>query len=333
MIMKAPIMGLLVSTFFNVVALHAFDMQSNGGSNYAWYDIDESQTSGNSCREPYGIIANYHVGGVRDTVKIQLVSMRDNRQEKLRIPIYHMRNPSGGTILNSINGQLQDQDEANLTLFLQDIVAAGFNELEVGFFPQGSNNPTIWDSNNYGWQETYFQENWNFIYRTHDVLEDAGISTLRIDLMNEGAPADNQALTKQYVTELWWNYNSIFGKSDTIGFSIGGADSDRYNNLVDALNETGYGLPYLWGIHIYEDLFDGNLEELDEHMSNANDSRSWVIGETFYDDQSVKEHFETSSIRRTIWHVYQWPLTSDRGCDGHVDVGVPVDFRYLGGSE
>lgn len=302
----------------------AFAPVNPGGSNYAWYKLGSDV--GLNCREPYGIIKNYHIKGVRSVVKSQLKLMRGNGQIRLRIPIYHMRNPGGGTILNSAGGNLSSQHRTNLKDFLADIKTAGFVEVEVGFFPQSLNNPATWDASNLGWQESRFQENWNLIVSLRPIIIGSSLH-YRIDLMNEGAPANNQKQVKKYVFKLWWNYNFIFGKTDTVGFSIiAEVGTSRYDNMVSEMNRTGFGLPYLWSVHVYDNITNA-LQNLSAHQSSAGDNRSWVIGETYYNDSATDSALSAASLRRTVWHVYQWPLTKNKGCDGHVDV-TPLNYRY-----
>ena len=306
-----------------------------GGSNYGWYKIDAATQPapvGSNCRENYGIIKNYQNAGVRDLVINQLMQMKANGQQRLRVPLYHMRNASGGTLLVSQGGNLSAHDRESLRLFLSDIRDIGFSEILFGFFPIGQNSPVNWPS----WNEDLFQENWNLIANIRPIIKNSGI-LYRIDLMNEGAPANHQTQLKEYVRKLWINYNLTYGKADTVGVSVIGQANegdttyrgtiDRYNTTKNIYDATPFGSPYLWSIHFYANL-KGNFLALDNAMNARGDNTGIIIGETFYDDAASWNAIKQTNISRTVWHVYQWPVTPSRGCDGHVDVTPPLKYRY-----
>lgn len=304
-----------------------------GGSNHAFYKVDLTLGPTN-CREPFGIIANYHEfdGGVlvRDIVKGQLATMFANGQRRLRVPIIHSRGafPSY-TQLDSTGGNLNAQQKTNLLDFIADIGDAGFWNIIVGYFPQALNNPEVWGTT---WQESYFQENWNLIYNLQaDIESEAashGISQVKYDLMNEGAPTNAQmgGVLDDYLWKLWGYYNHIFGKVNTVGFSMIGWQLDRYTNMRNIYLSTGYGLPYVYDVHFYDN-FATNFVNLDNHMNSFGDTTSWLIGETYYDDAQVDADLASISTSRTIWQIYQWPLSSSVICAG-VDVSAPLNYRY-----
>jgi hypothetical protein len=306
----------------------AFRTLSPGGSNYAWYNLDApfqpAPQTGQNCREPYGIIANYHQPGVRSTVQSQLSQMRANGQERLRIPIYHGRGLNTGTVMDSTGGNLSATHRQNLQNFLADIKTAGFAEIMVGFFPTSAfNDPIQWSA----WREDGFQENWNLIFTLRPLIVNAGI-LYRIDLMNEGAPTSGQTRLQEYVRRLWGNYNYVFGKADTVGVSIIGDNIDRYVTMRNVMLSTGYGLPYLYSVHFYESAVSGNaMANLHQAMQSRGDAGGWIIGEVLYQDQTTLNKMLTTYVgTRPIFFVLQWPVSRGRGCDGHADVAPPVDF-------
>lgn len=308
------------------VVSHAFSPVLPGGSNLGWYNV--GIPNGANCRQNYGIIPNYDEPGVRYLVQSQLQAMYSAGQRRLRIPLYHRRSYSDRTVMGSAGGDLSRQDRVNFANFLVDIKNAGFVEMEVSFHPVGENDPVQWDSRGLPWQEGYYQENWNLIVNLRPIIASSGIH-YRIDLLNEGAPANNMPRLAQYVERLWTDYNVVFGKSDTIGFSIsaGSSGTQRYDNMVRHMNSTGHGLPYLWGVHVYDNP-KANLERLSNHQAVRADYRSWVIGETYYDDANTKAAFDQARLGgRAVWHVYQWPLTPARLC-ADVDVAPPINYRY-----
>ncbi len=328
--------GLFIFLSLCFHTLHAVQPASPGGSNYAWYNLTQPAPLGMNCRENYGIIKNYQNAGVRTTVQTQLQQMRANGQNRLRIPIYHMRNASGGTLLDSNGGDLSTYDKTSLTLFLSDIKAAGFHEILVGFFPVGGNNPLDWTS----WSENLFLENRDLIFNLHPIIDAAKIP-YRIDLMNEGAPASHQTILKQYMSRLWVDYNVEFeqnGKNKTVGFSFaaGGHTAgtvntstavNRYNTAADIYAASGYGAPYVLDMHIYADI-KNVLEAVNGAMTLRGDGTGLIIGETYYNNTSTWSDIQAASVGRTIWHVYQWPLSTSFGCDGHVDITPPTQYMY-----
>ncbi|MEM8930237.1 MAG: hypothetical protein AAGE94_03635 [Acidobacteriota bacterium] len=327
-------LALTASCVISSAPAQAVQPVSPGGSNYAWYDLTASTQPappGPNCREPFGVLKNYQNPGVRAIVQGQLAQMRANGQHRLRIPIFHRNNAQGGTLLRSNGGNLSSHDRTSLALFLSDVNVAGFSEILVGFFPIGPNSPLGWTS----WNEPMFQENWNLIYNLRPLIAGAGIQ-YRIDLMNEGAPASHQTQLRQYVWKLWINYNLRFGKADTVGFSVAAGTSNpldtatvvnRYNTTRDIYDSTSYGPPYLWDVHLY-DSPGLKLQALDQAMNARGDSSSLIIGETFYDDAATWSAIQSTYVSRTVWHIYQWPLTPNRGCDGHVDITPPTQYRY-----
>ncbi|OQY19608.1 MAG: hypothetical protein B6I35_11460 [Anaerolineaceae bacterium 4572_32.2] len=294
-----------------------------GGSNYAWFDVDcpaqPCPQSGQNCREPYGVIASYHTHA--DLIRQQLEAMYAGGQRRLRIPIYHMHGHNTGTVMDSQGGDLSPQHRQNLQQLLDDIREVGFEEIIVGFFPIGAYNTAFeWQV----WNEQAYQENWQLIVNLRPIIAEAGVPYL-IDLMNEGAPLAHQVMLCEYVRRLWRDYNAAFGKEDTLGFSIIGSDVVRYTTLVDILDETGYGRPQVYAVHLYEH-FASDFERLDETMRASGDERPWIIGEVFYNDAEVAQSLADLSTTRVVQYVLQWPVTANRGCDGHCDVAPPVAF-------
>lgn len=296
-----------------------------GGSNYAWFHVDcPSQPcpqTGKNCRELYGVVANYdsHAALIRS----QLEAMYAAGQRRLRIPIYHMHGQDTGTVMDSQGGTLSEQYRQNLRDLLRDIREIGYEAVIVGFFPIGPyNTPFDWTS----WQEEAYQENWGVIVALRPIVADAGIPYL-LDLMNEGAPQPTQVQLRTYVERLWRDYAEAFGTEDTVGFSIIGDSPARYQTLVSILDDAGYGRPAVYDLHFYEDI-STNFQRMDAAMVAQDDHRPWIIGETFYNDASAAQALAEAqtSTGRQILYVLQWPVTRNRGCDGHCDVAPPVAF-------
>ena len=75
-------------------------------------------------------------------------------------------------------------------------------------------------------------------------------------------------------------------------------------------------------------MFQGHLQKLDKHMVDNGDNRAWDIGETYYNDARVDALFDAVQLTRDVLHILQWPVTSQRGCDGHVDTVPTVAYPY-----
>jgi uncharacterized repeat protein (TIGR03803 family) len=198
-----------------------------GGSNYGWYYLAPPCNG-----EPYGVVYNYDTATA--TIDAQLRQMYDNGQRRLRIPIFHARGINSGTIMDSTGGNLAPRFQANLGNLLAAIKAAGFVEIEVGFFPQSNNSPIGWTT----FSDDYFQENWSLIQNLHPIIAGAGIS-YHIDLMNEGIPPLGWAVLLQYDQMLWNDYVAEFGSDDTLGFSII-ADSAHVGQVSAAKNSVEF---------------------------------------------------------------------------------------------
>ena len=224
--------------------------------------------------------------------------------------------------MDSTGGNLSVQNRQNLANFLAAVKAAGFAEIEVAFFPSGPNSPANWTSYN----ETLYQENWNVIFNLHSIIAAAGIQ-YRIDLLNEGAPATNQPAMLQYDQHLWNDYNFVFGKNDTVGFSVI-PETNRLNNMPAVYGNSQYGnhgTPYVYDMHFY-DHSSTSFVNAYNIMSAKFPPAGWIVGEAYYNDASQASVLNQAVAQtgQTIFYLTQWPLTYNHQCSD-VDV-VPLDF-------
>ena len=319
-----------------LLPIFLFPLIVQGGSNYAWYDLSGCN------RDPHGVIKNYHKPSVRAEVDSQLQAMYDAGQRQLRIPIFHIhRSPSwSGTLLSSAGGNLSQQHRDNFRDLLDKIRETQFEEVIIGFFPAGVNSPKKWLQPITNWNDlipnatlTYnevFQENWNLIVNLREIIIRAGIHPYYIDLMNEGIPNGAQRGMLQYVQRLWSHYGWVYGKYDTVGFSI--APNLERLDFIDDVYEGGWrhGWPYRMDLHLYEGAYNF-FAAMDAKLNEHGYSRPLIIGETFYNDsQSAREiRLAINSFNREVLFVLQWPLTRAYGCQD-VDVASPIDFyNYL----
>lgn len=285
-----------------------------GGADYAWYQV------ANCSREPYGVIANYNSNS--SVINQQLGLMYQNGQRRLRIPIFHGRGLNTGTVMDSTGGNLSLQNRQNLTNFLTAVKNAGFAEIEVAFFPTGPNSPANWTQ----YSEDYYQENWNVIYNLHSIIASAGIP-YRIDLLNEGAPATNQPALLQYAQHLWNDYNFVFGKNDTLGFSVI-PTTDRLQNMPAVYGNSQYGnhgTPYLYDMHFY-DHSAASFVNAANIMKAKFPPAGWILGEAYYNDPAQADALNQGIAQtgQTVFYLTQWPLSYGSTCSD-VDV-VPLNY-------
>ena len=289
-----------------------------GGSDYAWYHLDPP------CgREPYGVIYNYETATT--TITSQLQQMYSNGQRRLRIPIYFARGINSGTIMDSTGGNLSPQFQTNLANLLAAIRAAGFEEIEVGFFPQIANNPVQWTT----FSDDYFQENWSLIQNLRPIVVASGIP-YHLDLMNEGIPPPGYAPMLQYSQMLWNDYVAMFGSSDTVGFSII-ADSAHAGDVSAVYGASAYGdsgSPQLFDVHIYDETGASFATAFSSLSAQGYQGVPWIIGEAFYNDAAEAESLrqQANSTGQQVLYLTEWPLTSDLTCSTDVNIAPPVDF-------
>ena len=289
-----------------------------GGSDYGWYHLDPPCS-----REPYGVVYNYDTATA--TINAQLQQMFANGQRRLRIPIYFARGINSGTIMDSTGGNLAPRFQANLADLLAVVKAAGFVEIEVSFHAQSNNDPIQWTT----FSDDYFQENWSLIQNLRPIIAAAGIS-YHLDLLNEGIPPPEYAALLQYDQMLWNDYVSMFGSSDTLGFSII-ADAAHVAQVSEVYGPSAYGnqgSPQLFDVHIYDETGSSFATAFSGLNSQGYQGVPWIIGEAFYNDaaEAAALRQEINSTGQTVLYLTQWPVTSDRDCSPDVNVAPPADF-------
>jgi len=289
-----------------------------GGSDYAWYHLDPPCS-----REPYGVIYNYNIAAA--TINSQLQQMYFNGQRRLRIPIYFARGINSGTIMDSTGGNLAPQFQQNLANLLAAIKAAGFAEVEVGFFPQSSNNPVQWAT----FSNDYYQENWTLIQNLRPIIVNSGLP-YHLDLMNEGIPPPGYAPMVQYDQMLWNDYVAMFGSADTLGFSII-ADSAHAGQVSAVYGPSSFGSsgsPQLFDVHIYDETGASFATAFNSLAAQGYRNVPWIIGEAFYNDaaEAAALRQQANSTGQKVLYLTEWPVTSDRSCSPDVNVAPPSDF-------
>jgi hypothetical protein len=242
-------------------------------------------------------------------------------QRRLRIGIFHARGVDSGTVMDSTGGDLSAQNRRNLADLLAAIRAAGFEQVEVAFHPEG---PAISEWRD--WDESRFQENWHLIRNLRPVIRAAGLP-YRIDLSNETIPSSSQPLVLRYSRRLWAAYTRAFGRQDTVGFSLI-PDLDRVAQLRAVY---GRRPPYTFDLHFYPGT--GGLNEFEQFhsvdiaMRRLGHTQPWIVGEALYDDSATAAQVASARAgsRRAVYYLTQWPLTRGSAC-ADVDVGAPLAF-------
>lgn len=85
---------------------------------------------------------------------------------------------------------------------------------------------------------------------------------------------------------MWGNFNYVFGRDKTVGFSLPPA-SNRASNLRNVYGDTP---PYKFDVHIYDDAYN-TFRGIDKEMDGIGYKvQGWIIGESYYnDDRSANE--------------------------------------------
>jgi hypothetical protein len=242
--------------------------------------------------------------------------MYTNGQRRLRIPIFHGTNETDcstarlgdGTAIRSFSGWIDPVCHGNLRNFLADIKAQNFEEVLVGFFPAGRNDPKGWDV----WDEQRFEDNWNCIRTIRQTLLIRSGLAYKVELGNEQAPNSWQPVLLQYTQRMWGNYTHDFDRTDTVGFSIICGTADGWPGCHDRLKQLsrvyGDNYPYWFSFHyIGEDqaLYDKAWAWMRRHSL----VQPWIIGESGYNSTTEAENLRQSQMRNgnVILWIAQWP--------------------------
>lgn len=294
-----------------------------GGSNYDFYHFDRDP--GGCDREPYGVINSYDKAPA--TIAAQLKQMYAGGQRRLRLGLFHQHGPDSGTVMDSTGGTLSAHNRRNLANLLAAVKAAGYQEIEVGFFPIGAADPHGWTA----WDETQYQENRQIVGQVRGIVAQAGIP-YQLDLLNEGMPLSGDSMLLQYTHRLWGDYTAAYGKGDTVGFSMTVWIAGRAQQIPDVY---GGDVPNVFDVHLYGDNWTGDeykqFVEAHNELASHGYHQGWIIGEAYYDDATAADGI-ARAIRDTgqvVFYLAQWQLTRQDGChDKTIDVAPPVAFGH-----
>ncbi len=325
---------------------------AGGGINYHWYGLD-----GLCNREPFGIVANYHLadgnGSVRAQVQQQLALMRSRGMTRLSLGIFFTHGFSSGTLVDSSNPAQVSQAVANIGNLLADVKAAGYTEVLFRFFPTGNINPS--QSN---FDTGLVDEYWNLITQVRPVVAAAGIS-YRLDLGVELAPRDSNSavvfpVSDRYkypensnwsraVRTLWQRYFAAYGVANTVGFSFftdTNPDNQRWRvRHMRYVYEGNY--PRVYAVDIYPtpsisaadkfiQLHDAMVRE-DSDGTLGFRTDGWIISETNYEDPLIAADLSSAiaATGRVVFYLTQWPLDRAGGdcVDPNINVRPPYDWN------
>jgi hypothetical protein len=335
-----------------------------GGSDYVLLDTGNYKNKCNDwdCGwdEVKAVIPYYDT--YKDTVRSQLQSMRDSGQDRIVLLMWYNHlvpgehwwsrttpaytYESGDFFMNAVasnGGKVSPRIESNIRGLIADIKSLGFKELIFRFGPTYmgigtiSNDPHDWET----WNETLYDEDESIVLNVHAIVSDAwcgnangcGGNGLMFDLAGEaggrgfpiGSGRDGQL--GMFQQRLWSKYTSLFGSSDTVGFSYIGDPSYVGNLVNDSIDYLYTSVrPPVFGFDIYDKAYDAVIAA-DKALSSRGLSTPIIILETYYNDQFTSSEFQRAQtvINRPILELFQWPVIRNSFC-AHFSVDYPKDY-------
>lgn len=302
-----------------------------GGSNYPVFDVQNYLNGGAWDAQNIKLsVGDYHLNPT--TIKNQLQKMYNKGQRKIALPIWfsvYSNNITGTRTkhLVKINGgNMSAQHQQNLRDLINDIKAQGYNEVSVRFMHQWLSSPKSWIN---GWEETTYQQNWNFIVKTVRLVNaELANTNIRItyDLGGEMGGI-TRGESEAYVRRLWRDYCTVFGNVNTTGFSLA-YNKTRLGDYITNLKAANIPLPNEYALDIYSHDFSVELKDISDVLTAHNEQhKSVVIQETHYNDSDTFEDIIREGIRNNLFirTIYQWPI--DKGMTGHFSMNFCEKYR------
>jgi hypothetical protein len=280
-----------------------------GGSNFGWYTLRGCD------REPFGVIANYQ--REKATIDDDLRKMFADGQRRLRVPVYYGTDLHIPSALPIKDGKLVAWGRDNLRNLISTVRQTGFQEVIVGSFPLGPNDPTHWKT----WHEDRYRENFALIGELRKVMDDSGL-TYMLDLQNEGIPFAFQTYLLEYSQRLWHEYIAAYGPTKTIGISAI-SHPGRLREIPTIYNGV---FPQAFDLHLYADAGRA-LRTADGILRGTGVTDvPFIIGEAYYNDPAEAADLATvaGSIKRRILYLTQWPKARTSSFDDVSD--IPLSF-------
>lgn len=213
-----------------------------------------------------------------------------------------------GEVNDYSNYSLTTQAQQNLRDMLQTIQSLGFRYVVIRFMNYSPGNGDTFD-------ETRYQQAWNAIVHTHDLVYSAlngAITKPLFDLDGEG-PGSPSTVRKQYDQRLWSDYTYTYGNNDTVGFSI---IADDYH-LTNGLPWFGSIKPKVYAFDIYGDVGAGLLKAW--RALGSEGSKPILIMETYFNDTTTASQLSdvlSSNPGIHLMGVLQWQTTRTPSCSG-----------------
>ena len=311
---------------------------STGGTDYVFYDrgdgIDTTELLLENSTSLKSVLGSYDLHP--DVVQNQLQAMCDTGQRKISLIVWFFPFlPEWGMVQDGVyishrlpyisnrDGKLTSRFEQNVRNVVSLIAnlktnqnAQCFNELQFRFAPMGIAQPLGWST----WDELRYQEDWNFIYNTRNLITSViGSAPLTVyyDLGGEqGGQTGGQNIA--YIKRLLADYNATFGINDTYGFSIAW-DPGRFKKLIETYDQVGIRPPQ-HAVDIYDESNQGMGPQLsalyDEMKQTGEQNTPIIIQETYYNDVQAYDQIISAKnqLGIPIRTIMQWQVTR-----GHMD--------------
>lgn len=308
-------------------------VQSSGGTNYAFYKVEDEYLERN---EPNAwwkpgvlkhVVGAFHMqpaGSIEKTLK----GMYDAGQRKIAIVLWHTNIekdkvssgskwtdpvPVGyehvyGHTIDSSGGVLCPQHQDNLKALLRLIQKTGFESVTIRFAAQGVNNPMEWDT----WQETHCQENLSFILSTKRIADETLNDYMPVfyDLGLELGGLEG--CCTEYTTRIWQEYTQNFSADDTIGFSFA-VEPGRVRRMLEIYKASGC-YPIAYPLDIYYNADKALAYVADEFCKAGLENPPIIIQETFYNDAQTFRELDAASkqYHLSILYIMQWQVERTR---------------------
>lgn len=296
-----------------------------GGSNYLTYTVGAFKLNGgdyNYLNQVKSVIANYNENP--KLIENQLKTMYAGGQRQITLILWYIESdypqssfPYSYAVIPQ-NAHLSPQKEKNLRDLLAKIKEIGFQKIYFRFSSQGSAYPMNWSS----WDETKYQNNWNFIKNTRTAIKDELKDSVPVifDLDVEYGGVDS-GQAKTYSKKLWADYTNNFGVSDTYGFTISPVPG-RVTEMIKMFDSVGKRPP-MYAFDVYGKM-GTNLDEyqqlqyLSEELAKAGEiEKPVLIQESFENNTSAYFNFlrAKKDFNIKITSIFQFPYDIDFGTE------------------
>ncbi len=268
----------------------------------------------------------YGPNGVKPTVgsyhlfpgvgRAQLHAMRLAGQKKVALVLWNMHLGNTGSdvyghVVRSDLYRLTPQHEANFRTWLADVEAEGFDEVQLRFATQGQSDPNGWTA----WDETLYQETWNFIVNTRAVMESVlSTNTRRVyDLGGELGGLVESGQNRAYTKRLWIDWVTSFGTVDTVGFSFA-TYPGRLQKMIAVYDEVGVR-PSQWAFDTYDNVESWMGSVAQEFAAAGVIEPSLFVQETYADDEATAQAWANvvANTGLRIRTLMQWPVKPGAG--------------------